>query len=169
MLVLPNAPARLRIPLDDTLSRMSSDSEVELLARFLRDRDLACPRCGYSLRGLASNACHECGDRLRLQVGLVEPKLGPYTTTLVAWSVALGGSALFGSLALSAAPTGWWERWCGRLMIAMFLLSLLALPGALLGRRRLRRLTPFRQWVIAVTSATIVVGLSIAIVATFED
>lgn len=37
---------------------MSVDPRV---IRFLDDRDLACPRCSFNLRGLRSDRCPECG------------------------------------------------------------------------------------------------------------
>lgn len=46
---------------------MSTD--LEALRDYLRDRDAACPGCGYNLRGLDADSCPECGRRLRL--GLV--------------------------------------------------------------------------------------------------
>lgn len=43
-------------------------AESAWLREFLAARDAACPGCGYSLRGLESGACQECGVRVRLGV-----------------------------------------------------------------------------------------------------
>jgi hypothetical protein len=42
------------------------DRDAALLAQFLSDRDLECPRCGYGLQGSAGPRCPECGCPLRL-------------------------------------------------------------------------------------------------------
>ena len=42
-------------------------SHAERLERYLADRDCACPRCRYNLRGLRGEACPECGQPLRLE------------------------------------------------------------------------------------------------------
>jgi hypothetical protein len=39
---------------------------------FLADRDAACPRCGYNLRGSAGTACPECGRRVSMRELLAE-------------------------------------------------------------------------------------------------
>lgn len=36
-------------------------SREQKLAAYLADRDVACPGCGYNLRGLKSRECPECG------------------------------------------------------------------------------------------------------------
>ncbi len=46
---------------------------AERLARYLADRDdIACPQCGYNLRGIRGEACPECGRAIRLEE-LVDP------------------------------------------------------------------------------------------------
>ncbi|MFM9995442.1 MAG: YcxB family protein [Phycisphaerales bacterium] len=41
---------------------------VELLGDFLANRDLACPSCGYSLRGLRTDRCPECATHLSVEL-----------------------------------------------------------------------------------------------------
>lgn len=36
-------------------------SEAELLAEYLRSRDVPCPACQYNLRGVSDGVCPECG------------------------------------------------------------------------------------------------------------
>ncbi len=40
-----------------------------LLLDFVRDRDVACPRCGYNVRNLTKPVCPECEEPLVLKVG----------------------------------------------------------------------------------------------------
>jgi hypothetical protein len=40
---------------------------AERLARYLADRDVACPRCTYNLRGLRAQSCPECGEALTVE------------------------------------------------------------------------------------------------------
>lgn len=156
-------------PTDHTDHAGATDDPDAIFAAFLRDRDTRCPRCGYALRGLTTPRCPECGDRLTLEVALVEPRLGAFITTLVACSLGFGGSTLFLSLALREAPRSWWTGACAILLETQLLLTLAALAALLLLRRRVRRLTPARQWAIAVAASLIVIGLSIASVVTFDS
>jgi hypothetical protein len=39
---------------------------AQRLERYLADRDLACPKCTYNLRGLRSESCPECGHDIQL-------------------------------------------------------------------------------------------------------
>lgn len=39
-------------------------SQPEELRRYLAERDVPCPGCGYNLRGLGENCCPECGREL---------------------------------------------------------------------------------------------------------
>ena len=45
------------------------EDEVDLLQRFVHERDVLCPRCGYNLRNLTTPVCPECREELRLCVG----------------------------------------------------------------------------------------------------
>ncbi len=53
------APGRQTAPID-------ADG---LLLAFVRDRDAACPRCGYNVRNLTKPVCPECEEPLLLKVG----------------------------------------------------------------------------------------------------
>ena len=43
--------------------------EIELLLRFIHERNVHCPRCDYNLRNLTQPVCPECREELRLTVG----------------------------------------------------------------------------------------------------
>lgn len=60
------------------------------LQAYLADRDVACPGCGYNLRGLVRQACPECSQDLRLTIGLVEPRLGLWLAGVVGAAVGFG-------------------------------------------------------------------------------
>ena len=86
-----------------------------LLERYLAERDIVCPGCAYNLRGLTSDRCPECGDRLELSLRLVEPRQGPLIAGLVGLSAGagLGGLLLiYGAIvALILRPMG--PNWSG--------------------------------------------------------
>lgn len=54
---------------------------------FLSEGDVACPECGYNLRGIGAETCPECRARLRLQL---EPIRKPNSRRL--WFVVAAGS-----------------------------------------------------------------------------
>lgn len=85
---------------------MSTPDEQDLasLRAFLAERDAACPSCGYNLRGLPSPACPECNQALRLQVGLVEPRLGHFIAGLVGLAMGFGFCLIVGSWGIAEAP-----------------------------------------------------------------
>jgi hypothetical protein len=61
------------VPTDDARDRPSASAatgdSVDLLLRYVHDRDEHCPACGYNIRGLVKPVCSECGERLHLRVG----------------------------------------------------------------------------------------------------
>ena len=147
---------------------MPEHDDKPLLAQFLADHDVSCPRCGYNLRGGASSACPECGARLQLQVGLVYPRMAAYITTLVASSVGLGGGALFCCLAVARAPSGWWGNTASILLLVQLCGTAVALTLLLLMRRRFRQSQRSVQWAICLATCLVVLTLSIAIVVAFD-
>jgi hypothetical protein len=44
-------------------------SDTDLLRAYLADRDAACPRCRYNLRGVQESTCPECGGPVALGIG----------------------------------------------------------------------------------------------------
>jgi len=146
----------------------SSSESLQLLNKYLADRNVPCPRCGYNLRSLTGGRCPECGDYLQLQVGLSEPRLGAYITLLVACCLGLGASAFLVLIALAEANRGWWNEPCAKLLLAQFLICALLLPVVLVGRRRFRRATPTWQWTLAGAMCVLITALSIAIVILFD-
>lgn len=140
-----------------------------LLRDYLADRDVGCPRCGYNLRNLQTDRCPECGDAIRLNLALVEPRQGAYLAMLAASCVATGGSALFLLLALTQAPAFWWWE---SISPWLLLLQLILFGGLLLictARRRavLRRPRDW-QWAWATIAWITLVVLWLAIIVFFD-
>ncbi len=54
----------------------SSNPQASQVADFLRDRDIQCPSCGVSLRGVTADACPSCGTALTLQALRTAPGAG---------------------------------------------------------------------------------------------
>lgn len=69
-------------------------SELDLLPTFLAGRDVACPACGYNLRGLREPRCPECGEAIALRVGLVEPRQAAGITGLIGLAAGAGMNGL---------------------------------------------------------------------------
>jgi len=65
------------------------------LALYLRDNDVACPACGYNLRGLTGAACPECNNQLTLGVNLARPRTGLLLWAIVPASTVGGVSLVF--------------------------------------------------------------------------
>jgi hypothetical protein len=60
------------------------------LLRFVRDRDVECPGCGYNVRNLCNDRCPECGQRLELGLRLSEPRQGALIAGLVGLAAGFG-------------------------------------------------------------------------------
>ncbi len=65
-----------------------------LLALFLSRHDVACPGCGYNLRGVTLGKCPECAKPIELWIRGEEPKRTAYMTGLIAISAGVGFHAL---------------------------------------------------------------------------
>ena len=50
-------------------------AETDALRQFLAERDVACPGCGYNLRGSAGKQCPECGIALPNDFGAKSPRV----------------------------------------------------------------------------------------------
>ena len=111
------------------------------LITWLRDRDAACPLCGYNLRGLTSPRCPECGEAVELSVSLVEPYHKAWIATLVAILLPAGVGML---LAIGLIRFGW-PRHLSLGQTTMFLYSLGSIPASLLVVTQRRRFLQFAR------------------------
>ena len=148
-----NSPAATRPFEPTTRADLARDDEHAFLW-YVRDRDAACPLCGYNVRGLNTNRCPECGRELRLTLGLVEVNQAAWVT-LVVVLCASGGFGLF--CILMVLKQGWPWNDQDRLLNLTFLFHMIVPPfavAAVLWRRRFLRLTRWAQWAVAGVVAT---------------
>jgi hypothetical protein len=127
-------------------------SERDLLLLYVRDRDFPCPGCGYNLRALTSPVCPECGQTVRLSVGLADVQLGPWIACLLGISFPSGIGiivlVILGINLLYGRDLSWrYMPWQAALVI---LYSIGSIPVNILliaGRRRFLRLSrPVQRW-----------------------
>jgi len=79
-------------------------TEDQHLLAFVRDRDINCPLCGYNLRALTVPRCPECGQTLKLTVGLAEPFLKAWIACAAATCLSAGVGFLILYLLTKAGP-----------------------------------------------------------------
>ena len=164
-----------------TASTSSTGDQREHLRGFLRDANVPCPGCGYSLRGCAGERCPECGSAFTLGLVLTH-------ATSAWWFAALMGA--LASVAMAAwlvfrifsrvvvvvedpslrmlvdagmAPTSALPNWNIAIASVALMLAALLLLAAVLGLRRRFALLPNRWqrfWgVLALISPLLVLGV----------
>jgi hypothetical protein len=69
-------------------------SELDLLKAYLAKRDVACPASAYNLRRLASEACPECRQPLRLEVVLERPVTNAWLAAVIPFWIVGGGATV---------------------------------------------------------------------------
>jgi hypothetical protein len=127
--------------------------EPDQLRQFLANLDTPCPSCDYNLRGLLSDRCPECNQRLVLRVGLAEPRQRAFIAALLGLAVGAGFNGLlllyfvFMILVIRRSPGG-----AGRFFLATGLSILILAPSLvlLISKRRAfqRRSDAFKRNVI---------------------
>lgn len=96
---------------DDEQTPASTAELQAQLVRFVQGRDVACPGCGYNVRNLRADCCPECGEKLQLRLGLVEPRRAALIAGLVglAAGAGLGGLLLiYAALVIAFGRSGDW-------------------------------------------------------------
>lgn len=78
----------------EALAAEAAESRPDPLLEFVAERDVPCPSCGYSLRGLRSTICPECQQPLELRVGLTEPRLGLWIAAVIGAACGFGFNAM---------------------------------------------------------------------------
>lgn len=133
-------------------------SEPVLLKEFLATRDIACPVCGYNLRGIASNKCPECGRSLELRIVSGDLRVTAWVVALLSAALPLGASAVFSILGLFVSiQTRFKFPHNTRLVVIFVLLCAVystTLVLVLRGRRRIWKLSQPRQWRFALWFGT---------------
>jgi len=75
----------------DAHAAPQAPSTVDPLLVALLDRDAAsCPVCAYSLKGLRSDRCPECGERLGVGIRAENPRLGWWVCGLLGLASGMG-------------------------------------------------------------------------------
>src|SRR4051812_44872831 len=82
----------------------------EHLRTYLADIDAPCPSCDYNLRGLTSDTCPECNQRLTLRVGLAEPRQRAFIGALVGLAMGAGFQGLLMAYFIIMALWGGYSR-----------------------------------------------------------
>lgn len=152
-----------------TTQAPSPASRDDLLRSYLADADEPCPRCGYNLRQLHSSRCPECGSELTLVLGLTEPRLAAYLTTVGVWCFGLGASTFLSVIALAFAPMSWWSNAGGMFLLVLLGISALSLTLSIRRRTAMRKQKESVQWLVAGISAGIVVFLGFLILINFHN
>lgn len=120
-------------PTDAAVGPAEPAGELRLLHVYLAQRDVPCPRCRYNLRALHGHHCPECGEEVRLNVGLVHPKMKLMTAGLIGLAAGAGFSGLLlVYAAIMIAQGEYWEAWVTT-FILVNLTGLLVLGGAMTG------------------------------------
>lgn len=113
----------------------------EVIKAFLADRDVACPGCGYNLRGCAAEMCSECGRRI--EIGLRSDAL----TGVVRWwaigslavNVLVAGAGLVQlAITIYRFSSPYWEIWLDLTIGILFLIYVVGLCGSLFVLKKLR-------------------------------
>lgn len=135
---------------------MDEGTELRL---FLHARDVACPSCGYNLRGLGGALCPECNQQLVLRVGLVEPRIGKLIAALC--GVLAAGGGCFAALVVAAVSTARWGPPQAGIRFAVFGLTsvgvvlnaaLAVALGSPRGRLWFRKLSARGSWMVIALS-----------------
>lgn len=133
--------------------------EVELLLEFLRDRDHACPRCGYNLRNLTQPVCPECREDLALKVGAAKQRIWPLLLAITPGTFCFIVCCIFSIALLRFGPPrfqGW--DW---LLAAFFAASGTMAAGLAVLHQRYLRASDGTQlfWIVAIWSVHVLVLL----------
>ncbi len=135
----------------DSLGAKSPDNGIpptdsDLRRRYLAERDVPCPGCGYNFRGLAAGACPECNQDLELGIKLASPRIGRLVAALTGLAAGAGASGAF--FVIQVVIWAYWGGWgpIGLLMIPLVWLLTLGSALALVSRR------PGRVWFRALRS-----------------
>ncbi|HVU62941.1 MAG TPA: hypothetical protein VHC70_03125 [Phycisphaerales bacterium] len=135
----------------------------DLLLQFLADRDHPCPGCGYNLRALTVPRCPECNEPLKLQAGLVEPKLAWFIVGVVGLAMGAGfGLLVYGAIFLQSLMRGFGpSMWQGWPILATGVLCGVLTWAWILARRRLNSRPAPLRWGLALLTHVLSVGLAV--------
>jgi len=129
----------------------SAAEDEQLLLAYVAQRDVPCPVCKYNLRQLQSSRCPECGNQLKLSVGVVGNLSTNWIVALVASLLAAGIGLPFQILALITAGLGGLSEITrepeGFIFLMLVLYSLICIPVVIV-------LLAKRTWFVTLKSET---------------
>lgn len=150
----------------------SADADESRLIDFLADHDCDCPLCHYNLRGLTSAHCPECGQHVKLTVGLADLLMWPWACMAVASCLCAGlGLMCVFMLALQGLPPATDSNvvtWIRDVSIYGFIAAIPIAIAVIIKRRSILRLNPARQKRIAWTCITLFAAFFITMAITFQ-
>ncbi len=141
--------------------------EDRLLTAFLSERDAACPRCGYSVKGLVDGRCPECGEGLELGLRAVHGIDKLWLLGLLALMAGVGASGfIFGLMiyfAIDMPP--WMDVWREAALSGGFLGGFMALILSwFFFRRKYASLGRKGRWMLSVGCCFIALGGAVVFV-----
>lgn len=130
-----------------------NDADGAALRAFLADRDVPCPGCGYNLRGLTTERCPECAERLALRVAAHVPWSRGFIAGVIGLASGAGFSGLLVVYALiRMAQTGRGSPPRGFLLIVLLgaTIQSLLLTVLLNSKASFRTMSPLKRgWLVA--------------------
>ena len=138
------------------------------LRAYLKSGDVACPECGYNLRGVTGVSCPECGWGLKLELhSFTLARTARFGLMLAcAWAVAVNVLSTFPFVDRFVRepvgkPNAWWWLTTGWPSVVC-LLSLAMLVGLILTRDRHFSRTHQVRWLVG---ASALLGLQLVVTA----
>lgn len=123
---------------ESSQSTAGCDTEAYLLIKFLSERNVECPICGYDLRSSTTTSCAECGSELALNISATNRSIWPWATTL---ALCLS-SFPFAVLLIGTVFVHRWGRvkpWEYPVYGALVFLSILSIALVLMRKRFIRQ------------------------------
>ena len=113
----------------------SPPTDSDLRRRYLAERDVPCPGCGYNLRGLAAGACPECNQDFELGIKLASARIGRLVAALTGLAAGAGASgAVLAILVTLEMSVGNWGPIGFFLIPAIWVIPHVVCLGLLAGR-----------------------------------
>jgi hypothetical protein len=152
------------------ISRDSSESE--LIRRYLENRMIGCPCCGYNLRGAPGSSCPECGSPLQLSLNSIDIRLGWWTVVFLSVAFPMGFAlVLLGIGALGAWNSAFWSEsdWLtlgGVTLLTGFYFVLLM--RTMRRRGRFLRMSLIEQRIRAISMVALMIALQVLLMFSFK-
>ncbi|MEX0652739.1 MAG: hypothetical protein WD534_17265 [Phycisphaeraceae bacterium] len=130
------APAPVETSTSAPADEPSRWSDAHHLRVFVAMREVTCPSCRYNLRGLTSESCPECGQRLKLGVSLAEPFIAAWVALVVSLCLAAGPGVFVAIITMMEGPPRGPGFHLGGWLCYLYVLAAIPLAVVALGFRR---------------------------------